>query len=228
MNTLKQAKEAIEAEDYQHAIDLLKSLAENDEPEAQFLLGYLYFTNADVTKEQSLDWMRRAAAQDHPEAYYYLFRSSDWVHFTPPIDTQGCQLLRKAAELGSAEAQRDLGCYYAIGDSGLPKNKVKSRKWYTLAAKQGHVDAQYNLGLMWLSGDGGPKSIDKAIYWLTQSASQTPSDPMQVNAAEILADIYERGLHSVKPDAKASKRWRNRAMELNKLSWRKHPDWFYD
>src|SRR5262245_5849245 len=110
------ARNAIESEDYRAAIQLLRPLAEAEHGEAQFLCGYLYFTSADVTKDDCRRWLQRAAAQNHPGALYYLACLGDRFDFGPPEDEAKRALLIRAAELGSAEAQRDLGCFYATGD----------------------------------------------------------------------------------------------------------------
>src|SRR2546426_10910174 len=68
--TLSEIKDAIQREDYDSAIRLLRPLADAGQSEAQFLFGYLFFTGADVTKDDSRGWLQRAASQDHPDAIY--------------------------------------------------------------------------------------------------------------------------------------------------------------
>jgi tetratricopeptide (TPR) repeat protein len=53
-------------------------------------------------------------------------------------------LLRKAAEMGYAPAQIDLGRAYEFGDYGL-KNLQKAREWYSKAAARGSGDAIKNI-----------------------------------------------------------------------------------
>ena len=224
---MKEAKDAIVVENYEKATKLLKPNAEKGIAEAQFLLGYLYFTDADVSKEESLLWLQRSAQQNHADACYYLAHHCEQYDFGTPVDEQHWELLRKAAEFGSVEAQRDLGCYYAVGNEGLEKDEMESRKWYTLAAEKGHADAQYNLGLMWFNGEGGSKDIDKAIYWFTLSASHEYWEPMSINAAEILTDIYEIGLHRSHSNVELVSYWRKRVTEIEQLPHRSHPNWLY-
>jgi len=45
-------------------------------------------------------------------------------------------------------------------------------KWFTLAAEQGHVDAQYNLGQIHRLGKGVPKNDKTAVKWFTLAAEQ--------------------------------------------------------
>ena len=55
---------------------------------------------------------------------------------------------------------------------GVEQNMAWAAHWFEQAALQGHVDAQYNLGLMLESGDGVPKDKEKAAYWLEAAAAQ--------------------------------------------------------
>jgi len=48
---------------------------------------------------------------------------------------------------------------------GVPQNDKTAVKWYTLAAEQGNVSAQYNLGVMYLRGNGVGMSWVYAYMW---------------------------------------------------------------
>lgn len=79
------------------------------------------------------------------------------------------ELLAKA-ESGDADAQFEVAFYYDEADEEL-KDADAATDWYTRAAEQGHIEAQYRLGkLLW--------TVDQEVsrQWLT-------------NAAE--ADFYE-------------------------------------
>ena len=45
-------------------------------------------------------------------------------------------------------------------------------KWYRLAAEQGGVSAQYNLGVMYDNGDGVPQDYKEAVKWYRLAAEQ--------------------------------------------------------
>ena len=51
---------------------------------------------------------------------------------------------RKAAELGDAAAQNNLGTCYAMGE-GVEKDEAEAEKWFRRAADQGYPPAQRNL-----------------------------------------------------------------------------------
>ena len=147
-------------------------------------MGYLHFTGAEVDPAWAKEWLQKAAAQDHAEACYKLSLWIDDDHTGPPVEEAGWQLLHKAAELGSAEAQYDLGAMYATGDSGLPLDAEQSRMWYTRAAEQGNIEAQYNLGLMWLDGEGGPVDTQLGLEWLIRATAREEPDVASTWAAE--------------------------------------------
>ena len=48
-----------------------------------------------------------------------------------------------------------------------PKEAVK---WFTAAAKQGYTQAQNNLGLCYLEGNGVDQNPGEAVKWLTTAA----------------------------------------------------------
>ena len=168
----KTAQEAIERREYDLAVRLLRSPADSGSAVAQYLLGYLYFTSADVDPVESKQWLERAAAQQHPDALFYLSNWHEDGICRPPNSERRRALLLRAAELGSLQAQRDLGCYYAIGEAGFPLDPRLGRLWYSRAAERGHADAQYNYGLMIILGEGGPPDSISGLDWIRRAASQ--------------------------------------------------------
>ena len=49
-------------------------------------------------------------------------------------------------------------------------------KWYRLAADQGDVGAQYNLGVMYDEGRGVPEDVKEALKWYRLAADQGVAD----------------------------------------------------
>jgi TPR repeat protein len=60
---------------------------------------------------------------------------------------------------------------YGNGD-GVPEDYAEAVRWYRLAAEQGDVNAQYNLGYMYGNGDGVPEDIVLAYMWWNLAAAQ--------------------------------------------------------
>ena len=61
---------------------------------------------------------------------------------------QGIALLTRAAERGSAEAEKELFDIYLNGAPQIPANKPEAMKWLAMSARHGNVDAMSNLGHM--------------------------------------------------------------------------------
>ncbi len=107
--------------------------------------------------------------KDHPEALYYLASLGDKIDFGSPEDHFRKGLLVRAAELGFAKAQRDVGCYYAIGEYGFPKDGALGRLWHG-GLMQGHADAEFNYGIMVMRGEGGPADPQAGREWVRLAA----------------------------------------------------------
>lgn len=78
------------------------------------------------------------------------------------------ELCSAQAIQGDADAQLLLGVLYAK----LWGDFDKAAYWYSLAAKQGHGNAQYNLAQYYRIGTKIPKDYKKAINWYTKAAKQ--------------------------------------------------------
>jgi len=72
---------------------------------------------------------------------------------------------RPLAEAGNADAQFNLGQAYKLG-RGVPANAATAQSWYQKAARQGHEQAQVNVGL--LLYNGGRRQ--EALPWIRKAA----------------------------------------------------------
>jgi TPR repeat protein len=64
------------------------------------------------------------------------------------------RLWKPLADQGDTHPQALIGMMYYRG-AGVPKDYAKAVYWWTKAAKKGHADAQYTLGLMYRDGKTG-------------------------------------------------------------------------
>ena len=55
---------------------------------------------------------------------------------------------------------------------GVPRDAMEAVRWYRLAAEQGLVDAQTNLGIMYFSANGVPEDNVLALMWMNLAAAQ--------------------------------------------------------
>ena len=98
------------------------------------------------------------------------------------------RLYSLAADIGSAQAQYDLGCMHENGQ-GTKKNNAEAVRLYGLAADQGLADAQNDLGNMYRLGLGVSKSYKEAVRLYRLAAAQG-----YIDAQYNLASLYEDGL----------------------------------
>jgi len=61
--------------------------------------------------------------------------------------------------------------------------------WFRKAAEQGHVSAQYNLGIMYNEGTGVPQNYAEAVKWHRKAAEQG-SAGAQVNLGYMYDNSY--------------------------------------
>ena len=90
----------------------------------------------------------------------------------------------KAAEAGISEGQYNLAYAHTFGAGGVVKDETKAAELYTIAANQGHVWAQSNLGHMYLYGMGVKIDNVHAYKWL-MLASEEGDKP----AKQLLGEI---------------------------------------
>ncbi len=98
-------------------------------------------------------------------------------------------LYLRAAELGSSEAEFQLGVYHEC---------ESSREWFLRAAKNGHADAQYELGCL----ERKAGRMSDAVSWFKEAGSQG-----QLNACEELLQIYTKGARGIEPNEDERRHW---------------------
>lgn len=98
--------------------------------------------------------------------------------------------------------QSNLGYLYETGQGGLQQNYAEAEKWYRLAAEQGDVSGQYNLGLLYLRGNGVQKNYLKAEKWLRKAAEQDFAE-----AQHDLGVLYSVGGSGLQIDLVEAYKW---------------------
>jgi hypothetical protein len=147
-------------------------------------------------EDQMREYLQTAAQAGHADAIYWTCR------WGKKRDKDADGLLLRAAELGSRGAQRDLGALFATGDWSGPKDPISALHWYRLAAERGHDDAQYNLGFMYILGEGTEADVPEGLHWLHRAAMQG-----DWSARHLLADLYRNGYYGVTKNVEEAKRW---------------------
>ena len=107
---------------------------------------------------------------------------------------------RKAAEVGHAGAQCELGYCYNFG-KGVAVDCKAAAAWYAISAAQGVSNAQNNLGILYFNGTGVAQDFKAAAAWYAKAAAQGNADA-QCN----LGFFYANGT-GVAQDFKAAAAW---------------------
>jgi len=104
--------------------------------------------------------------------------------------------LREYAETGDANAQYRLGCHFYDD-----KDYKEAVHWLRLAADQGHVQAQSELGYCYYGGHGVSTDYTAAVFWLRQAAERGDA-----RAQHLMSVCYSNG-QGVLRDSEQAVRW---------------------
>ena len=169
--------------DWSESQDLEKDMtkyhndAEQNDPNAQHILGLSYYYGDAVLRDcaEAAKWFRRAAKQGHADAQSNLGELYDTGEGVSKDYTKAAKWYRRAAKQGHITAQRKLGYLYRTGE-GVSQNDVESAKWYRRAAKQGDAAAQHSLGYIYSIGLGVVQNKTTAVNWYRRAAEQSHAD----------------------------------------------------
>ena len=98
-------------------------------------------------------------------------------------------IFSKLANEGDQKAQTYMGFLYKYENNAVSQSHPKAAEWFRKAANQGASSAQYNLAVMYYSGQGVPQSYEQTIKWYRKAAVQGDSD-----AQYGLGTLYYNGL----------------------------------
>lgn len=169
-----------------------KKAARKGSVEAQFSVGYMYDKGQGVEQSfrKARKWYHRAVDRDDPNkiAQYKLARMyENGRGLNRDYIGKAFEFYRKSAEQGYAKAQVVIGKMY---ERGLGTNEIieEARKWYEIAAKNGHPSAQFNLGRIYFS-TGKKEDQAKGLTWYIAAAEQSHR-----KACNQLGLIYYQGI----------------------------------
>ena len=132
----------------------LTQQAELGDANAQFKLGYCYYSGQGVEKDysQAVYWYKMAAGCS-PQAQYELAKCYYFGQGVEKDYSLAIYWYKKAAEQGNRSAQYSLGNCYYYGE-GVTKDYSQAVYWYKKAADQGNSAALFNMGLCYEYGNG--------------------------------------------------------------------------
>ncbi len=158
-----------------HRIKDIVFLAKNGHIGAQIELAQRVFLNKgsyELDRGIALDWIRQSKSAKSLYARGVNCPMTDFI--------------RDSAYMGYAPAQNKLGRAYQEGDQ-VPIDLKEAEKWYLLAAGQGYMYAENNLGALYLDSNK-----DESLRWSLRAARKGHPEA-QCRAASLL---YERAKNS--------------------------------
>ena len=181
--------------DYQTAYRELRPLAEAQDPQAQYHIGFMHYSGKGVgqNNDEALKWLKPAAEHGVSDAQYLLGVMTEAGLDGPKLKKQ----MRKREARDKAEAV----------------------KWYALASEQGHVNAQVKLADRYLHGEGVPRDPIQAYAWCGIAHLLAPSrcnpqqsipayqmTPAQLDEAKQRVQTWVRAhpVNSAHPSAKSA------------------------
>lgn len=170
------------------AAKTLNSAAAAGDSIAQFQLGLSYLEQGRTDEGVSL--IRKSANQNQPAAQYRLAKLYEIGEGVTQDSEMARQLTERAARNGNRIAMHDLALYYAEGRGGVEADLPTAAKWFEKAAERGVVDSQFNLGVLFESGQGLPKNINDAFVWYSIAAAQ--GDQFAKTRIEVLTNTLDQ------------------------------------
>ena len=169
-DTFEDGMAAFGERDYQKALSLWLSLAEQGHELSQINVGEMYAKGLGVTRDipEAIKWFNKAAAQGNVAAEFSL--GEIYGYGAQADHEQSVKWYRKAAQQGHASAQYKLGAKYFKGE-GVPMDYLMAYAWMDMAAKQ-ELDIATNYRDL-IASILEPDELKKARAFASQLAGQS-------------------------------------------------------
>lgn len=179
---------------YKEAYDFLyEEAAINNDCEAQFRLGSMYFfgrpeIGIEPDYVQAAEWYLKSVEENNHQSenslgiMYYLGLGVGQSY------EEAFKWFEKAAERKNVAAICNMGKCYFLG-RGVEKDLKKAADCHSKAANLGYANSQQFLGEMYMKGDGVEQNYSKAVYWFKKAC-----DNGERSACFNLGECYRKGL----------------------------------
>lgn len=205
--------------DKNHAMQFYRKAANLGDPIAMYKLGMILlkgFLGQPKNPREGISWLKRAAQQadeDHPHALHELglCYEKEGIPSVIPDLNYARELFSQAAQYGYAPSQFKLGQAYENGLLNCPVDPRRSIAWYSKAAEQGEVEAEFALSGWYLTGAEGilPQNDNEAYLWARKAADKGYAK------AEYAVGYYTETGTGTKQDLEEAKKWYMRAAAQN-------------
>ncbi len=157
--------------EYSSALALSLEAANAGHVGAQGLLSQLYYEGKGINRDyaKALEWANKAAKKNDPRGLNTLGLANYYGNGAKVDGKKGEAYLIKAAAAGLADAQVNLGNIYSSDRSARMNKAVE---YYSMAAEQGDVRAEYALGVLYFNGNGVPQNYYTALDFFKRAANK--------------------------------------------------------
>lgn len=165
---------------------------------ANYMLGHMYQHGHGVAKNNNIamGYFRIAADLGHAKSQYRLGLMHQKGFDLPTVEE-----LVRSVETGIGPVGLTRKGRAGNFNTNLGLSYAEAERWYLLAANQGLVEAQYNLGLMYASGGGIQQNYAIAYFWWSlakESGNQRAGEKLGVLKIRMTQDEFSEGKRLIK------------------------------
>ena len=195
-------------QDFTHAAELYKQVADLGNAEAMQRLGYLYYVGKGINQDynKAKAWYEKAVENGDEYAMFrigILYENGNGVEQSY---SKAKEWYEKAAENGNEAAMFWIGFLYQKGN-GVEQSYSKAKEWYEKAAEHDYSTAMLRIGYLYRDGNGVEKNYSKAKEWFEKAAEHDLATAMFE-----LGYLYENG-NGVEQSYSKAKEWYEKAAE---------------
>ena len=196
-------------QDFTHAAELYKQVADLGNAEAMQRLGYLYYVGKGINQDynKAKAWYEKAAENGDEYAMFrigILYENGNGVEQSY---SKAKEWYEKAAEHGNEAAMFWIGFLYQNGN-GVEQSYSKAKEWYKKAAEHGEEHAMLGIGYLYEKGNGVEQSYSKAKEWYEKAAEHDYATAMLR-----IGYLYQAGGNGVEQNYSKAKAWYEKAAE---------------
>lgn len=203
-NSFDEAVGAYDRKDFEAAFQSFKEQADSGNAAAMFKLGMMHIQGkgTPVDADAGTRLIMQAADRNNTDALTFLASAIGESH---PKDAY--EYWKRAAYLGDAQAQLNIGTYLRLGETWITQDKFEAIEWYRKSAAQNNLMAMLDLGDMYQKGDGVEINYNEAFKWFTKAAEQGEPE-----AQLRIASMYLEG-QGVPQDYQETIKWVRKAAD---------------
>ena len=150
------------------AVRWFRKSALQDNAEAEYLLGECYEggIGVEVNHVEALRLYQKSASKGNCAGQFSLGKYYEKGRLISKNISEANRLFESSASKGYTPAQLYIGRLYSSGKNDFKVDYSKSETYFRMAAMQGNAEAQYELGLLYLNGNGVKKNLVEAKAWI--------------------------------------------------------------